>query len=87
MRDRTCPVIRAAIRWMGDRPNAALLALLGQLTDLALPGEQALLMCVFWGWASMLHEIGISISHSGYHKTGPMYGNADMPGLRKRIRS
>ncbi len=35
-------------------------------------------------WAANLHEIGISVSHSGYHKhTAYILANADMPGFTK----
>lgn len=35
-------------------------------------------------WASKLHEIGISIAHSGYHKhSAYIIENADMPGFSK----
>ncbi len=35
-------------------------------------------------WAARLHEIGISIAHSGYHKhTAYILANADMPGFSK----
>jgi exopolyphosphatase/guanosine-5'-triphosphate,3'-diphosphate pyrophosphatase len=35
-------------------------------------------------WAAMLHEIGLSISHAGYHKhSAYILGNADMPGFSK----
>ena len=34
------------------------------------------------GWACQLHEIGLSISHSGFHKHGAyILANADMPGF------
>ncbi|MEO8333076.1 MAG: exopolyphosphatase [Gallionella sp.] len=37
------------------------------------------------GWAADLHEIGISVAHSGYHKhTAYITANADMPGFSKR---
>ncbi len=37
------------------------------------------------GWAASLHEIGISVAHSGYHKhTAYILANADMPGFSKR---
>jgi exopolyphosphatase / guanosine-5'-triphosphate,3'-diphosphate pyrophosphatase len=37
------------------------------------------------GWAANLHEIGISVAHSGYHKhTAYITANADMPGFSKR---
>ena len=39
---------------------------------------------VFVDWAARLHEIGISISHSGYHKhSAYIVENADMPGFSK----
>jgi exopolyphosphatase / guanosine-5'-triphosphate,3'-diphosphate pyrophosphatase len=35
-------------------------------------------------WAANLHEIGISVAHSGYHKhTAYILANADMPGFSK----
>ena len=37
------------------------------------------------GWAASLHEIGISVAHSGYHKhTAYILANADMPGYSKK---
>jgi len=45
-------------------------------------GEAALHML---GWAARLHEIGISVAHSGYHKhTAYILANADMPGFSKK---
>jgi exopolyphosphatase/guanosine-5'-triphosphate,3'-diphosphate pyrophosphatase len=39
----------------------------------------------FLAWAARLHEIGISIAHSSYHKhSAYILGNADMPGFSKR---
>jgi exopolyphosphatase / guanosine-5'-triphosphate,3'-diphosphate pyrophosphatase len=36
-------------------------------------------------WAAQLHEIGISIAHSGFHKHGAyILENADMPGFSRR---
>ncbi len=36
-------------------------------------------------WAANLHEIGISVAHSGYHKhTAYITANADMPGFSKK---
>jgi exopolyphosphatase/guanosine-5'-triphosphate,3'-diphosphate pyrophosphatase len=37
------------------------------------------------GWVSAMHEIGISVAHSGYHKhTAYILANADMPGFSKK---
>ena len=45
-------------------------------------GEDALRML---GWTARLHEIGISVAHSGYHKhTAYILANADMPGFSKK---
>ncbi|MRR51554.1 MAG: exopolyphosphatase [Rhodocyclaceae bacterium] len=39
----------------------------------------------FQVWAARLHEVGISIAHSSYHKhTAYILANADMPGFSKR---
>ncbi|MBU6489048.1 MAG: exopolyphosphatase [Burkholderiales bacterium] len=39
---------------------------------------------VFLGWAAALHEIGLSISHSAYHKhSAYIASNADMPGFSR----
>lgn len=38
----------------------------------------------YLGWAARLHEIGISIAHSGYHKhSAYIVENADMPGFSR----
>src|SRR6185437_16542560 len=35
-------------------------------------------------WASRLHEIGLDVSHSGYHRHGAyLLENADMPGFSR----
>jgi exopolyphosphatase/guanosine-5'-triphosphate,3'-diphosphate pyrophosphatase len=37
------------------------------------------------GWAARLHEIGLAIAHSGYHKHGAyLLGNSDLPGFTNR---
>jgi len=39
-------------------------------------------------WAARLHEVGISIAHSGYHKhSAYIIGNADMPGFSRSEQS
>lgn len=58
------------------------LSLLGQVDDmLSMDPEAARQYLV---WATKLHEIGISIAHSGYHKhSAYIIENADMPGFSK----
>ncbi|RLJ65165.1 exopolyphosphatase [Sulfurisoma sediminicola] len=42
----------------------------------------------FLVWAARLHEIGISVAHSSYHKhSAYILGNADMPGFSRRDQS
>ncbi len=42
----------------------------------------------FLAWAARLHETGISIAHSGYHKHGAyILANADMPGFSRKDQS
>ena len=37
------------------------------------------------GWATDMHEIGISVAHTGYHKhTAYILANADMPGFSRK---
>jgi exopolyphosphatase/guanosine-5'-triphosphate,3'-diphosphate pyrophosphatase len=39
----------------------------------------------FLVWAARLHEVGISVAHSSYHKhSAYILGNADMPGFSRR---
>jgi exopolyphosphatase/guanosine-5'-triphosphate,3'-diphosphate pyrophosphatase len=48
----------------------------------ARPNEEALR---FLCWSARLHEIGISVAHSGFHKhTSYILKNADMPGFSKK---
>ena len=58
------------------------LSLLAQVDDmLNMDAEAAKQYLV---WATKLHEIGISIAHSGYHKhSAYIIENADMPGFSK----
>ena len=37
------------------------------------------------GWAALLHEVGYTVSHLGFHKHGAyILGNADMPGFSRQ---
>ena len=49
------------------------------------PGEDGEEAARRLAWAARLHEIGISIAHSGFHKHGAyILENADMPGFSRR---
>ena len=47
-------------------------------------GDPDNLDCRFLRWAALLHEIGISVAHSSYHKhSAYIVANADMPGFSR----
>ncbi len=61
------------------RVESLALALLLQLAPHATSAEQQALR-----WAAALHEIGLSIAHSAYHKhSAYIVANADMPGFSR----
>jgi len=63
-----------------QRVEATALKLLGQLLDASCPQYEN--DARFLRWAAMLHEIGISIAHSGYHKHGAyILDNSDALGF------
>ncbi|WP_301102801.1 exopolyphosphatase [Propionivibrio sp.] len=66
-----------------ERVEQTALALLGQLIEIDSPEHEGDVH--FLRWAVALHEIGISISHSGFHKHGAyIVSYADMPGFSKQ---
>jgi exopolyphosphatase/guanosine-5'-triphosphate,3'-diphosphate pyrophosphatase len=86
MRDST--VRQFMRRYQVDGKQAArvertALQLLGQLIALDQPRHENERRAL--RWAVALHEIGISIAHTGYHKHGAyVIGSADMPGFSKK---
>ena len=53
------------------------------LFSLLKPGSDALAKYLYW--SGMLHEVGLAVSHTGYHKHGAyMVENADLPGFTTR---
>jgi exopolyphosphatase/guanosine-5'-triphosphate,3'-diphosphate pyrophosphatase len=55
---------------------------LGQILSEALDPEEG--DGLFLRWAANLHEVGISVAHSGYHKhSAYILANADMPGFSR----
>jgi exopolyphosphatase/guanosine-5'-triphosphate,3'-diphosphate pyrophosphatase len=75
-------------RYEVDRRQAArvaqtALALLKQMDPASLEAEHS--DAQFLVWAARLHEIGISVAHSSYHKhSAYIIANADMPGFSRR---
>ncbi len=88
---REATVSRFMQRYEVDRKQAArvahtALSLLGQMVpssrEAGHPDAQFLV------WAARLHEVGISVAHSSYHKhSAYILGNADMPGFSRRDQS
>ena len=85
---REATVNRFMQRYDVDRRQAARVAhtalgLLGQLVPSSRDGGNA--DAQFLVWAARLHEVGISVAHSSYHKhSAYILGNADMPGFSRR---
>jgi exopolyphosphatase/guanosine-5'-triphosphate,3'-diphosphate pyrophosphatase len=81
-----------SIRWLAERSRVdleqaarvertALRALDGVAKSWRLDDEDAR---NYLAWAARLHEIGLEISHTGFHKHGAyVVANADMPGFSK----
>jgi exopolyphosphatase/guanosine-5'-triphosphate,3'-diphosphate pyrophosphatase len=75
-------------RYEVDRAQAArvshtALGLLQQMLPETANPETADAQCLVW--AARMHEIGISVAHSSYHKhSAYILANADMPGFSKR---
>ena len=85
---REATVSRFMQRYEVDRRQAARVAhtafdLLKQLVPASR--EAGHVDAQFLVWAARLHEIGISVAHSSYHKhSAYILANADMPGFSKR---
>lgn len=85
LRDRTIAAI--ASRWHADLEQAArvertAMGLLKQVaTAWSLGGEQPRQLL---SWAARLHEVGLAVAWSGYHKHGAyLVANCDMPGFSR----
>jgi len=85
---REATVNRFMQRYDVDRRQAArvghtAIGLLGQLVPASR--EAGNTDSQFLVWAARLHEVGISVAHSSYHKhSAYILGNADMPGFSRR---
>ncbi|HEU0186519.1 MAG TPA: exopolyphosphatase [Gallionellaceae bacterium] len=73
-------------RYHVDEQQAERVALLAEeLSRQFLDGQASIELLQQLGWAARMHEIGISVAHSGYHKhTAYILKNADMPGFSKK---
>lgn len=83
---RDVTVRRYERRYQVDTAQAMRVSKLAERLYRLVAGEDAdpeLVKCVLW--AGKLHEIGIRISHTAYHKhTAYILQNADMPGFSRR---
>lgn len=60
--------------------------LLARVSDTWDPGDQRYAHLL--EWVARLHEIGLDIAHSGYHRHGAyILGNADLPGFSRQEQS
>ena len=84
MRDTT--TLQFMRRYHVDMRQAGRVAhLAGRLAQQFLDGQAAEDALQLLGWVSRLHETGISVAHSGYHKhTAYILKNADMPGFSRK---
>jgi exopolyphosphatase/guanosine-5'-triphosphate,3'-diphosphate pyrophosphatase len=79
---RASTVERFVERWRVDRPHAARVAAMarGLYERAARAPRPDSAQAV--EWAGLLHELGYTVSHIGFHKHGAyIVGNADMPGF------
>jgi len=84
MRDSTVAHFRRRYQVEVDQSERVEATALSALTQLAAgaPGTADVQLL---SWAARLHEIGISVAHSAYHKHGAyILTYADMPGFSKR---
>jgi exopolyphosphatase/guanosine-5'-triphosphate,3'-diphosphate pyrophosphatase len=85
---RETTVTRFMQRYEVDRRQAARVArtaleLLNQMVPTSRVADHP--DAVFLVWAAYLHEVGISVAHSSYHKhSAYILANADMPGFSRR---
>jgi exopolyphosphatase/guanosine-5'-triphosphate,3'-diphosphate pyrophosphatase len=72
-------------RYHVDRPHGERVAALARTLyqDAAAKPDPGVARHV--GWAALLHEVGYTVSHLGFHKHGAyILGNADMPGFSRQ---
>ena len=83
MRDET--VTELSLRYHVDRPQAERVTHLAlRIFDNLRPVHANPDARRFLAWAAQLHEVGICIAHSGYHKhSAYILENSDMPGFSK----
>jgi exopolyphosphatase / guanosine-5'-triphosphate,3'-diphosphate pyrophosphatase len=72
-------------RYHVDRPHAARVAVLARALYEQAAARPDPNVERHVAWAAMLHEVGYTVSHLGFHKHGAyILGNADMPGFSRQ---
>jgi exopolyphosphatase/guanosine-5'-triphosphate,3'-diphosphate pyrophosphatase len=73
------------MRWTGSRRHALPIPRSPAWADGSLEPGSGHPDAQFLVWAARLHEVGISVAHSSYHKhSAYILANADMPGFSRR---
>jgi exopolyphosphatase/guanosine-5'-triphosphate,3'-diphosphate pyrophosphatase len=79
---RTSTVERFLERWRIDRPHAARVAAMAQALYARAATKPRSESAQVIEWAGLMHEIGYTVSHLGFHRHGAyILENADMPGF------
>ena len=84
-RDRREQSVRGfMLRFQADATRAERVAEYAvRLCGMMKPGDEILTRHLYW--SGLLHEVGLAVSHSGYHKhSAYLIGNADLPGFTTR---
>jgi exopolyphosphatase/guanosine-5'-triphosphate,3'-diphosphate pyrophosphatase len=72
-------------RYHVDRPHGERVAALARLLYAQAAARPEANVERHVGWAALLHEVGYTVSHLGFHKHGAyILGNADMPGFSRQ---
>src|SRR5437879_11624209 len=72
-------------RYQVDAAQAERVARLAQSIHASLNGESSEADTSMLRWAASLHEVGISITHAGYHNPSAyIVAQADMPGFSQK---
>ncbi len=79
---RVATVARFIERYHVDRPHAERVSAMARMLYTEATGAPRQQTADRLAWAGLLHEVGYTVSHTGFHKHGAyILDNADMPGF------
>jgi len=82
---REVTVASFVVRYLIDRPHAERVATLAKALYAQAASKPDPNVERHVAWAALLHEVGYTVSHLGFHKHGAyILGNADMPGFSRQ---